>query len=381
MKLENKTILVLSSEDWGRMLLSKHHYAIELARKGNTVYFLNPPSRKLSLSSNFNYRLDESTKGVIVIDHRLNFPFDIKFHASGVYRWLMKWHTNKLIKSINKPVDLVWSFDLQGLYSLKDFPAESLKIYFPADEPIIPHSIKASQGANALVSITREIIDKFDEFRNRSYLLNHGLAAEFIGNRNASYSVGSPRRVSISGNFLRNDIDRATLLTIIKGNPDIIFECWGSHSVNHSNIGGSATSETEQFIDALKSSHNVIMHGIVDTATLAEGFNRMDAFLICYDIKKDHSKGTNYHKIMEYLSTGKVIISNNVTAYKDNPGLVEMVPERNNNAELPELFKKVMSSLDKYNSEFLIQKRRDFAFSNAYSNQIDKLEIFLHSVA
>ncbi len=39
-----KTILLISPESWGKSFVSKHHYAVELAKKGNIVYFLNPPS-------------------------------------------------------------------------------------------------------------------------------------------------------------------------------------------------------------------------------------------------------------------------------------------------------------------------------------------------
>ena len=30
--------------------------------------------------------------------------------------------------------------------------------------------------------------------------------------------------------------------------------------------------------------------------------SRRDAFLICYDVDKDQSKGTNYHKTLEFIS-------------------------------------------------------------------------------
>ncbi len=44
MKIINKTILFISPGPWGINHVSKHHYAIELAKIGNDVYFLNPPS-------------------------------------------------------------------------------------------------------------------------------------------------------------------------------------------------------------------------------------------------------------------------------------------------------------------------------------------------
>ena len=45
MNLENLNILIISPQKWGKMKLSKHHYATTLA-ENNNVYYLNPPSNK-----------------------------------------------------------------------------------------------------------------------------------------------------------------------------------------------------------------------------------------------------------------------------------------------------------------------------------------------
>ena len=37
--LKNKKILLISPQSWGTMFVAKHHYAIELAKLGNEVYF------------------------------------------------------------------------------------------------------------------------------------------------------------------------------------------------------------------------------------------------------------------------------------------------------------------------------------------------------
>ncbi len=50
--LNDKTILIISPQEWGKMLLSKHHYALELAKAGNIFYFLNPPDKKAELNYN-----------------------------------------------------------------------------------------------------------------------------------------------------------------------------------------------------------------------------------------------------------------------------------------------------------------------------------------
>ncbi len=99
----------------------------------------------------------------------------------------------------------------------------------------------------------------------------------------------------------------------------------------------------------------------------------MDAFLICYDINKDQSKDTNYHKIMEYLSTGKVIISNNVTTYKNMPSLLQMTEERDNNRKLPSLFKEVIGKLAVHNSEACRHARIAYARDNMYGMQLERI--------
>lgn len=128
-------------------------------------------------------------------------------------------------------------------------------------------------------------------------------------------------------------------MQIVRENPSIVFECWGCYTALHTNIGGSENAMSRSFISSLRQL-GVLLHGPVLSADLKKGLHRMDAFLICYDVQKDPSKGTNYHKIMEYLSTGKVIIASNITTYNNLPELVQMVDERENNGELPILFKK-----------------------------------------
>ncbi len=41
----------------------------------------------------------------------------------------------------------------------------------------------------------------------------------------------------------------------------------------------------------------------------------LDGFFWCYDNDRDPNKGSNSHKIMEYLSTGKVVLSTLISTY------------------------------------------------------------------
>jgi glycosyltransferase involved in cell wall biosynthesis len=206
------------------------------------------------------------------------------------------------------------------------------------------------------------------------YFVHHGLSEDFINLEPKKINEDEKIRIGLSGNWLRKDIDTNCLLKIIRDNPNITFEMWGSYKIDHSNIGGASSNEMDDFIDQLQVENNVHLHGAVHPRELAIQFQRMDCFLICYDILKDHSNGINYHKIMEYLSTGKVIISNNISSYKNLPGLIEMTESRDNNNELPSLFKKVLENLPDYNSKEKMKKRIFFAQSNSYSKRIEQLE-------
>lgn len=382
--LKNKTILIVSPQAWGNMFISKHHYALELARRGNTVYFLNPPGEGKPGEGNPGEGKPGSRKveihpsgilpGLFFITHSLWFPYRLKFHALPLFHFLMSYQVKKIQKKIGSPVDIVWSFDLGNLYPFRFFDGIPLKIFHPVDEPLNPTAINSAAGADIIFSVTTEILEKYRGLPG--YFINHGVSENFLPDVTGT-NDGTAVRIGFSGNLLRSDVDREIFLQIIRENPAIYFECWGSYRDNHSNIGGVSDADTQKFITNLLEQPNVILHGPVPTDRLAKEIRKMDGFLICYDIKKDQSGGTNYHKIMEYISTGKVIISNNVTTYTTRPDLVQMVDSREHNRDLPALFKNIMSRLDHFNSPELIQKRISFAKDNSYGRQIERIEVVL----
>jgi hypothetical protein len=371
-EFRNKTILILSPQPWGIMFLSKHHYAIELAKRGNKVYFLNPPTNQ-KIRSTVSIKELQEYSGLYIIEHQLKFGYRLKFRLIFLFHFLMKYHLKKILAKIDAPVDIVWSFDIGNLIPLSFF-TDAIKIFHPVDRPHNKDAFSAARGSEIIISVTNEILDEYKQMPALKCLINHGISDDFLIPPGVIKPAVNPVRVGLSGNFARPDIDREVLLNIIKTHENILFECWGSYQINQSNLGGSYDELQLQFIESLKKLPNVILHGPVMVKELKEGLNRMDAFLICYDILKDHSQGTNYHKVLEYLSTGKVIVSNNMTAYKNQTELLEMSESRVNNNELPALFKEVIANLNKYNSSDKQKNRIEYAKTNSYSNQINRIE-------
>ena len=373
-ELRNKTILLISPQSWGTMFVSKHHYAIELAKMENRVYFLNPPDNKNEKSKDRVRISSSGVENLWLINHRLWFPYNLKFHAIFLFHLFIKPHIKKILKEVSRPIDFVWSFDLGNLYPLRFFGVLPFKIFHPVDEPLNKTAIDSAKGCDIIFSVTREILEKYSWVKAPKYFINHGVAGDFITSVNSIRLSNRRVHIGFSGNLLRNDIDRSVLLQIVRENPEVFFDFFGSYTESHSNIGGIQDSEVDQFVSFLQGSQNVKLHGPVKHQTLACEFQRMDAFLICYDIKKDQSGGTNYHKIMEYLSTGKVIISNNVTTYKSEPDLLRMVESREDNKDLPTLFKDTIRQIGLFNSPSLQDKRVKFALENTYSRQVERIE-------
>lgn len=379
--LNGKTILIISPQAWGTMFLSKHHYAIELAAKGNRVYFLNPPDETHKSNGFVEFIKNEEYPNLTLINHGLFFNYNFKFHIPYLFHRLMRLQISRILKLIDEPIEIVWSFDIGHLYPFKFFPDESLKIFHPVDEPLNNDALNAATGAQVIFSVTREILEKYKNVPAPKYFINHGVSKKFLeASVLNDYVPGHSLRVGYAGNLLRNDIDRTCLLQIIEENPAVKFEFWGAYKYNDSNIGGAEDLEIKHFIRALTEQANVVLHGPVPSSELVKAYQRVDAFIICYDILKDQSKGTNYHKVTEYLSTGKVIISNNITTYKETGELLVMTNNRENNGELPVIFKQVMNSISYYNSKELMQQRRQYAQENLYPRQLELIDNILQGL-
>lgn len=369
--LTGKTILILSPQSWGKMFVSKHHYAVELAKAGNDVYFLNPPAK--NLSKRVQVSMHSDIRGLYIIDHKLWFPYALKFHANSVFQWLMKGQVEAILKKIHKPVNVIWSFDLGNLYPFKFFPESAIKVFHPVDEPMNSLAIQSAHGADIIFSVTREILEKYEHYNVPRYFINHGVNEEFLRLSEPKEHSG-PLRIGLAGNLIRKDIDRQTLLNIVGNHPEYDFYFWGNYDLSSSNTGGDDDLQTRNFVDSLKNFSHVKLFGPVSPSDLAREYEKVDAFLICYDINKDQSRGTNYHKVLEFISTGKLVISNNITTYASQPDLVQMTISRDSNDQLSELLSDCLSNLKFWNSPEKIRIRKEFAQDNSYHRQLERID-------
>ena len=303
---------------------------------------MNPiePSWTLSLG-NVRYTSTEYDD-ITIIDHRPSIPYNLKFHWSWLFNLGMRLHVKWLMKQLTD-IDLVWSFDLTNSVPLSFFDCPA-KVFFAADWPPNDRALWAAKSCDLLVSVAQEIL-MFTENTIDYWLIIVLPIASLTPLKNYFSefhpTTNSPLRIGITGNLLRPDIDRKTLLEIISNHPDCSFEFYGPTSIHESNIGGSENDATSSFLQELRQFHNTQLHGALSPQQLALEYCNIDAFLICYDPKQDQSKATNYHKIAEFLTYGSPVISNYVSAYDFEDSGVFMVG-KNENYKLPVLFKDII---------------------------------------
>jgi hypothetical protein len=366
------------------MYLIKHHYAVELARRGNEVYFLNPPD--VTLGKTMDVRKHAEIDNLHMVTYRPIFPFSIRFRLRWLYDLLIGYQIKKIVAGIGTSFDIVWCFDLLLYTDLKKFGG-ALTIFHIGDLLYFDYQVKIAQSADVVFAVAEDILKFLTTVDKPKHFINHGISGYFekyAAERLQAIGQGKERssadkvKIGYTGNVLRPDIDLECFKEIILNNPVVEFHIWGPTTIIDNNVATGILSVEGQneFIRFLEEQDNINLCGIKGQFTLAEEMQAMDGFLICYDIDRDQSKGTNYHKILEYISTGKVVISNNVSTYAGKADLVQMPMERHN-ANLVSLSTEVLGNVSQYNNEELQRKRLEFALENTYPKQIDRIEKIL----
>jgi hypothetical protein len=354
-----KKVLIISPEPWGGNFVSKHHYAIAMAKLGHEVFFLNPPS-----DLNSQVYLEEFK--VHVIDYRV-FLKGINRLPNFIRRFFSRIDSRRINKRYHADWDIIWSFDPFRFQYLKDFSNHAKTIYYVADVHKTDLDMVLSKQADLIVGPSDFCIDKFTEHPNRHFI-NHGVSPHFLDyfDRNIPYLKSERLSFAYVGNLSMKFIDHELMRKCISQNPDVTFHLIGPSGI--SNLSHSIDSLLDNMLNEILNLSNVIHIPHIPNQKLPEYLSSMDGFIMCYDHIKWRKEASNSHKILELLSTGKVVLSLPIYHYLNNTIL-----ETTSQNEFGVAFKKITENIELYNSEENQRKRKDFAKSNSYTIQLNKI--------
>jgi hypothetical protein len=378
--LENKRIVIISSEAWGDVFVSKHHYAKVLS-KANKVYFINPPSFKWRLSSLLKMPFEAKliNDKLTVIDYGNPLPF--LFHLPYLVQiWVFKSIIRRLSKNMEDLSfpDIVWSFDLKRFYDLKIWHAKNSIFHAVEliDHPFFikdaPHRHQVIKTAD-LVVVIADLIEKQASRLNSNILkINHGIDLESFENISPGLKLPGKNKIKVGfvGNF-QVSFDFELLNELSNSHPDIDFVMIGP--VANSNLGKIDPKIQERIIK-LQSNVNVIFLGKVPSYELPKYMISFDLNLIIYG-DEFHAGHCNPHKLMSCFYFGKATVSSFIDEYKSMPDLVKMVEY---NKDLLQLFNEVINNLEDFNSKESVQKRKTYAERHQYHLLIHKIETALN---
>jgi len=360
MEFRNKAILLISPESWDHIFVSKHHYAIHLAKKGNRVFFLNPPGKVESIS-----KTDFSN--VFAVNY-FQFPRGLRFFPSIARRILIKRKFNQLQMLCDTEFDVIWSFDNSVFFDFSSIPKNVLKISHIVDLSQNFQTAMAARTADYCFCNTELIKARLLKSNPHVFKINHGFNLQ-ISDKPIMLPGKSKIKAVYAGNLAIPYLDWPILLQCVTSNPgvDFIF------------IGPGKDHETiKEFTRQLSRKDNCYFIGEVKANELSIYYKAAHVLLVCYQEKFQKSQVTNTHKMMEYLGSGKMIVATYVEEYAalEAKGLFLM---SDNNQGFISSFKKALDELEFWNSEEKQLARKAFALDNTYEKQIGRIEKLITS--
>jgi len=379
-QFRDKTVFILSPERWGTMKVSKHHYALELAAQNCRVYFIEPP--QLS-HTGIEIKTCADHPLISIVNYKPVFRAK-RFLPSFLYSFLLKQQVRALLKKINAKPDVVWSFQGYLFQNLQWFGAP-VNLFFAADQFWYDKLPPEVYSASLSLAVSDTIYERMKQSGRAVYMIGHGLQKSFVLGAEKLLKNGSVvsenKKITAgyTGNLRMEALDRTTMMQVIEGNPEVKFIFWGSYQQSDLNLGGVTDKEADGFISFLENKCNVELRGAVNSEELQKQMKEADLFWLCWKIGVNSVwDGSNSHKLLEYLSTGKPVVAHHVSSYA-NTDLLYMLPAKENTGYAA-LFQQTIELVKKGEEKKVINKRLLTAVESSYSKKLQQIAKLIHEI-
>ncbi|MBK9421159.1 MAG: glycosyltransferase [Flavobacteriales bacterium] len=127
----------------------------------------------------------------------------------------------------------------------------------------------------------------------------------------------------------------------------------------------------------LRSLPNVHFTGALPYDEVPIWLEAMDVLLIAYDLEAQGTRATSSHKLLEYLASGKVVISSYL---EDHVQLSDLLVMTKQGQRITERVDEALDDLPQLNAEKLRLARKAYAASRSYSGYLHKIGDLLQAV-
>ena len=296
--IQSKNILLISPEPWDAHLVSKHHYARELA-KNNHVFFLDPPSNKKSN--------DPLTNNLSIVRWK-NHIKGIKYFPDYISGGYFKKEVNRLQKFLNTTFDIIWNFDPSRFFNLSKINTYNICHIVDWNQQF---QRKKLAETSDLCLVTTDFLKKeLLKYNIHTHKIHHGVQLTSTTNAIDLPQGKNTIKVGMIGNLNRSCIDWSLIDNITQNAADFYF------------MGRSDNGIKEQY-----DKENIYWLGKQRAVLIPDFLAKMDILICCYKLENtfDITQHASLHKTMEYLGSGNVIVTTYQDEYKDKTHLLEMV--------------------------------------------------------
>jgi len=351
-------ILIVSPELWDTHTVSKHHYAMALARRGCKVLFLDPPDDSLG---DIEIRPAGECENLYLVSAPRVAP-GLRFYPAWLRRRMESRWLQRLEKASGEAVSTIWLFENSRFFDM-GFAGERLKIYHQVDLNQDFQVETAARTADLCLCTTESIRRRLAAANPHSYKVHHGVAiadsAPALAPELAERFTPGRIHAAYIGNLDIAYLDVALLAGLVKQFPDVLFHFVGSYR------------EEGALRRACADAANVLWWGRVESALIPAILERCDILLLAYRAEEHREQLASPHKMMEYLASGKAVVATWTDEYSDRRQLLEMVEDSGNYAAA---FARVVNHLEEYNSPQRQAERIAFAEAHSYEKQLDRID-------
>ncbi|KAA3649603.1 MAG: hypothetical protein DWP98_06720 [Bacteroidetes bacterium] len=367
MEFKEKSILLLSPQSWNHLWVSKHHFAIELANLGNLVYYFSPPEH--GLLPIIKLKRYEASKNLFLVEIKIPLPLILRHKFTSLYKKLIKFLINRFVKKNQVKIDVIWDFDVNNTFYLSEKESvyqNSIKIFQPVD--LNTGHRFYGKSPDIILSVSDSILNQYSYLKTKSHNLGHSVSPVF--NR-GTYKFKDKESLSFgfAANFNKPFIDWETIALLSDSFPEHQFYLFGPFSLENTMSNFSKAN----FMMLLKRV-NVHFVGSLAKEVLAKQFHEMDGLFMFYNKYKNENNNSNSHKILEYLITGKPIITNSLKYYKDKDELITMTDEDAKPENILLVFSRFVKELPKLSTNEKQYYRTSYASKFTYLSQIKEIE-------